>query len=97
MIINSGKLVVSMGQTIEGETRYANISEFPHCLIAGTTGSGKTVLINALLLSLLQKNSPEDLQLILIDPKKIGLLSYKGLPQLHKNEKKRKYSLISNT
>ena len=81
--INDNKLLnVAMGKNIDGTPYYLNITEMPHALIAGSTQSGKSVSINAILLSLILKNSPETLKLILIDPKKVELNFYNDLPHL---------------
>ena len=81
--INDGKLLnVAMGKNIDGTPFYLNITDMPHALIAGSTQSGKSVSINAILLSLILKNSPETLKLILIDPKKVELNFYNDLPHL---------------
>jgi len=75
-------LSFAVGKDIEGKTVVANIADFPHVLIAGTTGSGKSVCINTLILSLLYKSSPEDVQLMLVDPKVVELKVYNGIPHL---------------
>ena len=75
-------LSFSVGKDIEGKAVVANIAKFPHVLIAGTTGSGKSVCINTLILSLLYKSSPEDVQLILVDPKVVELKVYNKIPHL---------------
>ncbi len=75
-------LSFAVGKDIEGKTVVTNIAKFPHVLIAGTTGSGKSVCINTLILSLLSKSSPEDVQLILVDPKVVELKIYNGIPHL---------------
>ncbi len=75
-------LSFAVGKDIEGRTVVANIADFPHVLIAGTTGSGKSVCINTLILSLLYKSSPEDVQLMLVDPKVVELKVYNGIPHL---------------
>ncbi len=75
-------LSFAVGKDIEGKTVVTNIAKFPHVLIAGTTGSGKSVCINTLILSLLYKSSPEDVQLILVDPKVVELKIYNGIPHL---------------
>jgi S-DNA-T family DNA segregation ATPase FtsK/SpoIIIE len=81
--INDGKLLnVAMGKNIDGTPYYLDITEMPHALIAGSTRSGKSVSINAILLSLILKNSPDTLKLILIDPKKVELNFYNDLPHL---------------
>ena len=75
-------LSFAVGKDIEGRTVVSNIRKFPHILIAGTTGSGKSVCVNTLVLSLLYKSSPEDVQLILVDPKVVELKVYNGIPHL---------------
>ena len=81
--INSNKnLLIAMGKDIDGTPVFQNIIDMPHALIAGATKSGKSVCINTLLVSLLIKNSPEQLKLILVDPKKVELSFYNNLPHL---------------
>lgn len=75
-------LKVALGVDIDGENIYVDIQSMPHGLIAGATNSGKSVCVNTVLVSLLLKNSPEDLRLILIDPKMVELTPYNGLPHL---------------
>ncbi len=75
-------LLIAMGKNIDGTPVYQNIIDMPHALIAGATKSGKSVCINTLLVSLLIKNSPEQLKLILVDPKKVELAFYNNLPHL---------------
>jgi S-DNA-T family DNA segregation ATPase FtsK/SpoIIIE len=75
-------LKVALGVDIDGENIYVDIQAMPHGLIAGATNSGKSVCVNTVLVSLLIKNSPEDLKLILIDPKMVELTPYNGLPHL---------------
>ncbi|MBQ7064180.1 MAG: DNA translocase FtsK [Firmicutes bacterium] len=76
------KLAFSLGKTIDGELKVADIARMPHLLIAGTTGSGKSVCINSLLISLLYKADPKDVKMILIDPKVVELSIYNGIPHL---------------
>ena len=76
------KLPLALGKDIGGEPIVANLSKMPHLLIAGTTGSGKSVAINTMILSLLYKLSPEDCRLIMIDPKMLELSVYDGIPHL---------------
>ncbi|MBQ8187331.1 MAG: DNA translocase FtsK, partial [Clostridia bacterium] len=76
------KLTVCLGEDVAGDAVYFDISKMPHLLIAGTTGSGKSVCINSIIMSLLYKASPEDVKLILIDPKKVELNIYNGIPHL---------------
>jgi len=75
-------LQVALGMDIDGAHVYANIESMPHGLIAGATNSGKSVCVNTILVSLLMKNSPEELKLILIDPKMVELAPYNDLPHL---------------
>lgn len=79
---SSGSLGFVLGRDVSGEPIFSDISRMPHLLIAGATGSGKSVAIHSLLVSLLYKNSPATLKLILIDPKKVELSIYEGLPHL---------------
>ncbi len=75
-------LTILLGKDVSGKQEVANLKDMPHLLIAGTTGSGKSVGINTILLSLLYKALPEDLRLILIDPKMLELSVYDGIPHL---------------
>lgn len=79
---HSGGLVVALGVDTTGHPQYADISKMPHALIAGTTGSGKSVAINAFILSLLYRMGPEDLRLLLVDPKMLELSIYNDIPHL---------------
>ncbi|EOV2097555.1 DNA translocase FtsK [Staphylococcus pseudintermedius] len=76
------KLTVAMGNRINNEPLLMDIAKTPHALIAGATGSGKSVSINSILISLLYRNHPEELRLLLIDPKMVDLAPYNGLPHL---------------
>lgn len=78
----SGPLGFSLGRDVSGEPIFENIDSMPHLLVAGATGAGKSILIHSLLISLLYKNSPATLRLILIDPKRVELSVYEGLPHL---------------
>lgn len=77
------KLSFAIGKNISGECVVGNISKLPHMLIAGTTGSGKSVCMNSLILSLLYKASPDEVKLIMIDPKMVELGVYNGIPHLY--------------
>jgi len=79
---SSSALTMVLGKTIEGNPAVADLSRMPHLLIAGTTGSGKSVGVNAMLISLLYKATPEEVKLILIDPKMLELSIYEGVPHL---------------
>ncbi len=75
-------LTVALGKDITGRITLADLSRMPHLLIAGSTGSGKSVCINSMLVSLLYKSSPDDVKLLLIDPKVVELGVYNGIPHL---------------
>ena len=75
-------LFVALGKDITGHVHFANIARMPHALIAGTTGSGKSVAIHNVIISLLFRNSPEQLRFIMIDPKRVELTLYDGIPHL---------------
>lgn len=76
------KLTVALGLDVSGNPLVTDISKMPHVLIAGTTGSGKSVLINSFISSLLFRASPSEIKLILIDPKRVELTGYNGIPHL---------------
>lgn len=80
--MNRSPLTIALGLTIEGEPLITNIEKMPHGLIAGATGSGKSVCINSILLSLLYKASYDEVKLLLIDPKMVELAPYNGIPHL---------------
>ncbi len=81
-ILSKGLLDFALGTTVDNDPYFFDLAKAPHMLIAGATGSGKSCGINSMLISLLYKYSPEDLRLILIDPKRVELLSYCGLPHM---------------
>ena len=76
------KLALALGKTINGEAVIADIAKMPHVLVAGTTGSGKSVAINTMILSLLYRMTPQECRLIMIDPKMLELSVYDGVPHL---------------
>ena len=79
---HSSKVAFSIGRDIAGHDIVGNISKLPHVLIAGTTGSGKSVCINSLIVSLLYKATPEEVRFIMVDPKMVELNPYNGIPHL---------------
>ncbi|KYH31072.1 FtsK/SpoIIIE family DNA translocase [Neomoorella mulderi] len=79
---SSSKLTVALGKDIAGNPVIADLAKMPHLLIAGTTGSGKSVCLNALICSLLFKATPQELKLLMIDPKMVELTQYNGIPHL---------------
>ena len=76
------KLALCLGKTIGGEPVIADLAKMPHLLVAGTTGSGKSVAINTMILSLLYRLKPEECRLIMVDPKMLELSVYDGIPHL---------------
>ncbi len=79
---NTGRLSLALGKDIGGKSVVADLSRMPHLMIAGTTGSGKSVGVNAMILSLLYRLSPDQCRLIMIDPKMLELSTYEGIPHL---------------
>jgi S-DNA-T family DNA segregation ATPase FtsK/SpoIIIE len=75
-------LLAALGRDITGTPHYVNIAKMPHCLVAGATGSGKSVAIHAIITSLLYRNGPNQLRFIMIDPKRVELTAYNGIPHL---------------
>jgi len=82
MAKHKSKLAVALGRDTSSKPMIVDIDRMPHCLVAGTTGSGKSILINSFINSLLFRNSPDELKLILIDPKRVELTNYNGIPHL---------------
>lgn len=78
----NNKLVVGLGKDIMGKAIYAELNKMPHLLVSGATGSGKSVCINSIIISLLMHSKPDEVKLLLIDPKKVELSFYNGIPHL---------------
>ncbi len=78
----SSKLTIALGKSISGKSVVADLGEMPHLLIAGTTGSGKTVCVNSLIMSMIYNATPDELKFIMVDPKMVELAVYNGLPHL---------------
>jgi len=76
------KLTFALGRDVAGHPVFAELSKMPHLLVAGATGTGKTIALNNLIISLLYRNSPKDMKLILIDPKRVELTAYNSIPHL---------------
>ena len=81
-ISDKTRMNVAFGVKIDGNVVYANMAEFPHLLLAGTTGSGKSVFVHSLLLALIMRNRPEELKLVLVDPKRVEMTKYRDIPHL---------------
>ncbi len=75
-------LTMALGRSISGKAMFSNLAKMPHALVAGTTGSGKSVTIHSMITSLLYRNGPDDLKFILIDPKRVELTLYNNIPHL---------------
>ena len=78
----SNKLLVALGKDIMGTPRYCEINKTPHLLVAGATGSGKSVCVNCIIGSILMRAKPDEVKLVMIDPKKVELTGYNGIPHL---------------
>ena len=80
--LNDSKLLVTLGRNLNGRPIYAEINKTPHLLVAGATGSGKSVCINSIIVSILMRTKPDEVKLVLVDPKKVELNMYNGVPHL---------------
>jgi len=75
-------LTIALGRSISGKASFGNLAKMPHALVAGTTGSGKSVTIHSIITSLLYRNGPDDLKFIMVDPKRVELTLYNNIPHL---------------
>ncbi|MEM7031548.1 MAG: DNA translocase FtsK [Chloroflexota bacterium] len=78
----SGKLIVGLGDGVGGDTTVIDLTQMPHLLIAGATGSGKSICINSIIVNLLMMHTPDKLKFLMIDPKMVELITYNGIPHL---------------
>ena len=79
---SKSRLTISLGKDISGKAMVANLAEMPHLLIAGTTGSGKTVCVNGIIMSILLNASPDEVKFIMVDPKMVEMVQYQDIPHL---------------
>lgn len=82
MLESKGGILVSLGKDIMGTPRVADLSRMPHLLVAGSTGSGKSVCVNSIIASILMRYRPDEVKLVLVDPKQVELSNYNGIPHL---------------
>ena len=75
-------LFIPFGKSISGDIVYADLSEFPHMLVSGSTGSGKSIFMHGVIMTLIMRNRPEDLKLVVVDPKRVEMAKYKDIPHL---------------
>ena len=80
--LNDSKLLVTLGKNIMGKPVYCEINKTPHMLIAGATGAGKSVCINSIIVSILMRTKPDEVKMVLVDPKKVEFSMYEGIPHL---------------
>lgn len=81
-INHPSRLAFALGRDVAGKTQITDIAKMPHLLIAGSTGTGKSVALNSLIISLLYRNTPQDVKLIMVDPKRVEMTLYNGIPHL---------------
>ncbi len=79
---NKGKLVMALGRDVAGRPQIVDLAKMPHLLVAGATNTGKSVAVNSMIISLLYRNTPQDVKFIMVDPKRVELTPYNGIPHL---------------